>query len=171
MAAGVLTFVIVGQQDHPIYEVDLTGPKEVRRGGRRRGGRACGPWRPGWMLAHAASLCHTRRVPHSLFPPPPTVRQQQAQYLHQFVLHAALDAVDEAMWATKELYLKVAGGSQAWAGQQQRRPGSWPGRGAGCSARMLMTHCEPLTHPAALAPPAPRRRRWTASTTCSCPRS
>lgn len=29
MASGVLTFVIVGQQDHPIYEVDLTGPKEV----------------------------------------------------------------------------------------------------------------------------------------------
>lgn len=26
---SVLTFVIVGQQDHPIYEVDLTGPKEV----------------------------------------------------------------------------------------------------------------------------------------------
>lgn len=60
MAATVLTFVIVGQQDHPIYEVDLTGPKE-----------------------------------------------QQAQYLHQFVLHAALDAVDEAMWATKELFLKT----------------------------------------------------------------
>ncbi|KIY97195.1 Trafficking protein particle complex subunit 2, partial [Monoraphidium neglectum] len=60
MASGVLTFVIVGQQDHPIYEVDLTGPKE-----------------------------------------------QQAQYLHQFVLHAALDAVDEAMWGTKELHLKT----------------------------------------------------------------
>lgn len=29
MSAGVLTFVIVGHQDHPIYEVDLTGPKEV----------------------------------------------------------------------------------------------------------------------------------------------
>ncbi len=30
MSSGsVLTFVIVGQQDHPIYEVDLTGPKEV----------------------------------------------------------------------------------------------------------------------------------------------
>lgn len=38
--------------------------------------------------------------------PPP---QQQAQYLHQFVLHAALDAVDEAMWLTKELHLKVGG--------------------------------------------------------------
>jgi Sedlin, N-terminal conserved region len=33
--------------------------------------------------------------------------QQQTQYLHQFVLHASLDAVDEAMWASKEPYLKV----------------------------------------------------------------
>ena len=29
MATSVLTFVVVGQKDHPIYEVDLTGPKEV----------------------------------------------------------------------------------------------------------------------------------------------
>jgi hypothetical protein len=28
-AQGVLTFVIVGQHDHPIYEIDITGPKEV----------------------------------------------------------------------------------------------------------------------------------------------
>ena len=27
--AAVSTFVIVGQNDHPIYEVDLSGPKEV----------------------------------------------------------------------------------------------------------------------------------------------
>lgn len=58
--AGILTFVIVGQQDHPIYEADFTGPKE-----------------------------------------------QQAQYLHQFVLHASLDAVEEAMWNTKEVHLKT----------------------------------------------------------------
>ncbi len=37
----------------------------------------------------------------------PAYPQQQAQYLHQFVLHASLDAVDEAMWNTKELHLKV----------------------------------------------------------------
>lgn len=37
MASAVLTFVIVGQ-DHPIYEVDLTGPKEVRGGAARGGG-------------------------------------------------------------------------------------------------------------------------------------
>ena len=36
MAGQVLTFVIVGQQDHPIYEVDLIGPKEVRCAGLRR---------------------------------------------------------------------------------------------------------------------------------------
>lgn len=35
--------------------------------------------------------------------------QQQTQYLHQFVLHASLDAVDEAMWSSKELHLKVVG--------------------------------------------------------------
>lgn len=28
-APGVLTFMIVGKNDHPMYEVDLTGPKEV----------------------------------------------------------------------------------------------------------------------------------------------
>lgn len=31
MATPTLTFVIVGKEDHPIYEVDLTGPKEVRK--------------------------------------------------------------------------------------------------------------------------------------------
>jgi hypothetical protein len=33
--------------------------------------------------------------------------QQQLQYLYQFVLHAALDAVDEVMWTTKEPHLKT----------------------------------------------------------------
>jgi hypothetical protein len=38
--------------------------------------------------------------------------QQQTQYLHQFVLHASLDAVDEAMWSCKELHLKVSSGAK-----------------------------------------------------------
>ncbi|KAF5836816.1 component of TRAPP complex [Dunaliella salina] len=33
--------------------------------------------------------------------------QQQAQYLHQFVLHASLDAVDEVMWSSKDPHLKA----------------------------------------------------------------
>jgi hypothetical protein len=39
--------------------------------------------------------------------------QQQAQYLHQFVLQASLDAVEEVMWGTKELHLKVSRSSSA----------------------------------------------------------
>jgi hypothetical protein len=39
VSGGVLTFVIVGRQDQPIYEVDLTGPKEV------------------WGIEHCVDLC------------------------------------------------------------------------------------------------------------------
>jgi hypothetical protein len=48
--------------------------------------------------------------------------QQQTQYLHQFVLHASLDAVDEAMWSSKELHLKVS--STAGITQQQQQHSS-----------------------------------------------
>ncbi len=94
MASSVLTFVLVGQNDHPIYEVDLTGPKEVSPLAFLAG--------PGLRRGHAASLLRLPRGARTRCSP-----QQQLQYLHQFVLHAALDAVDEAMWTTKELHLKV----------------------------------------------------------------
>lgn len=91
VSGGVLTFVIVGRQDQPIYEVDLTGPKEVR---------CCKSSTDlSISVCHAAfSLLNGLAV---------TLMQQQTQYLHQFVLHASLDAVDEAMWTSKELHLKV----------------------------------------------------------------
>eukprot|EP00891_Asterochloris_glomerata_P005847 jgi/Astpho2/5847/Aster-02357 len=63
MATAVLTFVIVGHDDHPIFEADLSRA-EGREGDR-------------------------------------------AQYLHQFVLHAALDAVDEQVWITSSMHLGV----------------------------------------------------------------
>jgi hypothetical protein len=34
-------------------------------------------------------------------------REQPAQYLHHFVLHAALDAVDDVMWTSKDCHLKT----------------------------------------------------------------
>ncbi|KAK9840146.1 hypothetical protein WJX74_004169 [Apatococcus lobatus] len=65
MAAGsVLTFVIVGRDDHPIFEADLT--------------------------SKASEVVN---------------RDDRAQYLHQFVLHAALDAVDEQIWTTTNMHL------------------------------------------------------------------
>ena len=69
MASSVLTFVIVGDEDHPIFEADLAA----------RGGDAA-----------------TRDDQSS-----------RSQYLHQFVLHAALDAVEEQQWQTSAMHLGV----------------------------------------------------------------
>lgn len=63
MATPALTFVIVGHDDHPIFEADLL---------QRPEGYA-----------------------------------ERGQYLHQFVLHAALDAVEEAQWQTQAMHLSV----------------------------------------------------------------
>lgn len=69
--------------------------------------------------------------------------QQQAQYLHQFVLHASLDAVEEVMWSTKELHLKVSSSSSsAW-------PGAWRCLSA-CSRQQTSAVVEPGAHPGAL---------------------
>ena len=65
MASSALTFVVVGHDDHPIYEIDLAA----------RGDSA--------------------------------VRDDRAQYLHQFVLHAALDAVEEQQWRSTSMHLSV----------------------------------------------------------------
>jgi hypothetical protein len=66
MTTGVLNLVIVGHEDHPIFEVDLT---------RQASDTAA--------------------------------RDERAQYLHQFVLHASLDAVDEQLWNTTSMHLGV----------------------------------------------------------------
>jgi len=58
---AVLTFVIVGHDDHPLYEIDLA--------------------------------------------PRPDGRETQGVYLHQFVLHASLDAVNEQLWTTTNMHL------------------------------------------------------------------
>ena len=36
-----------------------------------------------------------------------TVMQERPQYLYHFVLHAALDAVDDQEWATNSMYLGI----------------------------------------------------------------
>lgn len=91
--SSVLNFVIVGQQDHPIYEVDLVGTKEV----------GIVPGMRGLPLDGFANLRRERScVLRGLF-----FLQQQSQYIQQFVMHASLDAIDEIMWTTKEPHLKV----------------------------------------------------------------
>jgi trafficking protein particle complex subunit 2 len=94
MATSVLTFVIVGQEDHPIYEADLSSRavdqavKDVRD--------------HFWRLL--CSLCFSFEG-RAFFHAPLFLVQERAQYLHQFVLHAALDAVEEQVWTTSAMYL------------------------------------------------------------------
>jgi hypothetical protein len=66
MAMPVLSLVIVGHEDHPIFEADLSSKASDS-----------------------------------------AVRDERAQYLHQFVLHAALDAVEEQLWGTSAMHLGV----------------------------------------------------------------
>lgn len=47
--------------------------------------------------------------------------QDRAQYLHQFVLHSSLDAVDDMIWATQGMFLNVVDKFNA----MQVRPGGW----------------------------------------------
>lgn len=125
MASSPLTFVIVGPQDHPIYEVDLSGPKEVCASmgtcssSRDRVCAAnrcmCVVARPcGCHRVSVHSIVHAHRITSSwaefscsLPTCPSRCPQQQSQYLYQFVLHAALDALDDAASASKDCHLKV----------------------------------------------------------------
>lgn len=63
MSSSVLTFVIVGHEDHPIFEADLSN-----------------------------------KAPDGT---------DRAQYLHQFVLHSSLDAVEEHLWGSSAMFLNV----------------------------------------------------------------
>lgn len=39
--------------------------------------------------------------------PSPQTQKEDAAHLHQLVLHAALDSVDERVWDTTSMYLKA----------------------------------------------------------------
>ena len=95
MSSTVLTFVIVGLDDHPIFEADLA----VR-------GQACALLCT--TITPCASMSHGQDVvqPH-VHPGEASARDDRAQYLHQFVLHAALDAVEEQQWQTTSMSLGV----------------------------------------------------------------
>jgi hypothetical protein len=85
--------VIVGANDVPLYEADLSaksstdaGGREVRRSPRRSSTCGFDALTPACMLL---------------------LQQERPQYLYHFVLHAALDAVEEAEWHSNAMHLGV----------------------------------------------------------------
>jgi hypothetical protein len=68
-APPVLSFVVVGPRDAPAYEADLAVP---------------------------APTASTTTTTTTTAPPASSGRDERSQYLHAFILHAALDAVADA---------------------------------------------------------------------------
>lgn len=127
-AGGVLHMVIVGAEDVPLFEADLTA-KTTDAGGREvRCTACCGhAWscaRCRWSRRQAGDaavepfvdLCCRKEARHLAVPTPvhtqsacprPHLPQERPQYLYHFVLHAALDAVEEQEWRTTAMHLGV----------------------------------------------------------------
>lgn len=80
--SSVLQFVIVGERDAPLFDADLTSMSSVDY--LRQAGNGVG--------AATSSSGAGDTV-------------QRPQYLYHFILHAALDAVDDAEWSQKSAFL------------------------------------------------------------------
>lgn len=83
----VLQLVIVGKDDVPIFDADLTT-----------------------RFTQSVSATSTAGVTAEHDQPAPgdaAQEPQRPQYLYHFVLHAALDAMDDAEWATKDAFLGI----------------------------------------------------------------
>lgn len=98
--AAVLTFAVIGEGDSPIFEADLAAPPSAAfadatvgdgENGDDDNGAAKDPSSSSSTLTGAAAT--DQPAP----PPSASSRDERAAYLHQFILHAALDAVDEVL--------------------------------------------------------------------------
>lgn len=94
----VLQLVIVGKDDVPIFDADLTTRFTQSVSSTGTGNAGSGG-------VSVEQDLEQKRQPGS-----DTVGAQdpqRPQYLYHFVLHAALDAMDDAEWATKDAFLGV----------------------------------------------------------------
>lgn len=90
----VLQLVIVGKDDVPIFDADLT-TRFTQSVSSKSTGTAAG-------VTAEQEQEHTRQPGSDA-----AQESQRPQYLYHFVLHAALDAMDDAEWATKDAFLGI----------------------------------------------------------------
>lgn len=85
-------FLIVSRQDVPLYEVELSSTVKASR--------------PLSVVVHTAFV-RSRRCHCCTDCMHGREQKDESSHLHQFILHAALDMVEERLWDTGACYLKV----------------------------------------------------------------
>lgn len=91
----MLVFIVVGKNDRPLYELELSGD------GRVANTAAASPSSNSSSSSSAMSLPETL----SLSPFPRTLPDKKDEnHLSHFIIHSSLDIVDEAVWRNKDMY-------------------------------------------------------------------
>ncbi|KJE96473.1 zinc finger protein, variant [Capsaspora owczarzaki ATCC 30864] len=127
-SGGTSYFVIVGAKDNPIYELDLAAAPtagsavaaktgaSAAAGGASGGASGAGQQQQQQQQQATSSVLNGPSVSSvaaasslavSAQAAPVTAGKEENKPLNQFVLHSALDIVDEAMWTTNNMHLKV----------------------------------------------------------------
>ena len=95
---SLLYFMIVGRNDVPLFEADFVSAKASWVGTKPERSLApctCAPLYPRALAASHPDLSSFLQ------------RDESRQYILQFVLHASLDVVDEVVWNSQAMNLKL----------------------------------------------------------------
>jgi len=123
---AVLTFAVIGEGDSPIFEADLSAPPSAAFTDAPAEGEDGDDDEDAAKKDPSSASAST-----SDHHPQPSSRDERAAYLHQFVLHAALDAVDEVLFSHSGGGGAGAGGGGGAEGGAAGSSGSSSAAGAG----------------------------------------
>ena len=94
---AVLTFAVIGEVDSPIFEADLAAPPSAAFTDATAAGDENDDADGDDAAKDPSTTVAAAAVANEKPPPSASSGDERAAYLHQFILHAALDAVDEVL--------------------------------------------------------------------------